>query len=84
MTMYWNKANAIKLGRVPLLNIGHLPQKTGHNIKVDLSRGNPPREIESSHLRRHNFYMVVLILSRSGEHIIDFEKFAIQPGRLFS
>ena len=83
ITRYWDGTNSTKLSRAPLLNIGHLPQKTGHNIKIDLSRGNPPREIESAHLHRHNFYMVVLILRGSGEHIIDFEKFAIQPGRLF-
>ena len=83
ITRYWNGTNSIKLSQAPLLNIGHLPQKTGHNLKIDLSRGNPPREIESAHLHRHNFYMILLILEGSGEHIIDFEKFAVQPDRLF-
>ena len=83
ITRYWNETNSMKLSQAPLLNIGHLPQKTGDSLKIDLSRGNPPREIESVHLHRHNFYMILLILGGCGEHIIDFEKFAIQPGRLF-
>ena len=83
ITRHRNGMNSIKLKQVPLLNIGHLPQKASHGLKIDLSRGHPPREIESAYLHRHNFYMILLILEGSGEHIIDFEKFSVQPDRLF-
>ena len=68
---------------IPVLNIGHHKQQSGHTLRIELSNGQPNKGLEVPYLHRHHFYMITLIREGRGEHIIDFEKFVIRPNRLF-
>jgi len=69
--------------KIETLDIGHIKRAFNNNLNVKLSEVANDTALETDFPHRHNFYMICLVLSGSGTHIIDLEKIDIKPNRLF-
>jgi len=69
--------------KIPELHIGHSNTSFGRSIMVKNAVYRDENELESGLPHRHNFYMICLIRSGSGIHMIDFEEITVKPNRLF-
>jgi AraC family transcriptional regulator, transcriptional activator of pobA len=71
------------LKRIENLDIGHVKHAFDNNFKVKISEVSGDLSLETDFPHRHNFFMVCLVISGHGIHVIDFEKIDIKPDRLF-
>jgi hypothetical protein len=65
--------------KIPQLHIGHTDISEGKDIIVKNSVYKNERYLESSFPHKHCFYMICLILSGSGIHVVDFEEIEDLP-----
>lgn len=68
---------------IPQLHIGHTDISDGKDIIVKNSVYKNERHLESSFPHKHSFYMICLIRSGSGIHVVDFEEIPVVTNRLF-
>lgn len=68
---------------IPELYLGHSENNEKEGIIVRNAIYNNEEQLERSFPHRHSFYVVCLINSGSGMHVIDFEEFEVKPNRLF-
>jgi AraC-like DNA-binding protein/mannose-6-phosphate isomerase-like protein (cupin superfamily) len=69
--------------RIPELHLGHTKYPEGQGIIVKNAVYKNEKQLERSFPHRHSFYVICLIRSGSGIHVIDFEEFEVRPNRLF-
>lgn len=69
--------------KIPQLHIGHTEIADGKDIIVKNAVYNNDRQLESNFPHKHSFYMICLIRSGSGIHVVDFEEIEVLPNRLF-
>src|SRR3989339_441938 len=68
---------------IPELHLGHTKYPEGQEIIVKNAVYKNETQLERSFPHRHSFYVICLIRSGSGIHVIDFEEFEVKPNRLF-
>lgn len=68
---------------IPELHIGHSKFPEGKEVIVKNAVYQNETQLERSFPHRHSFYVICLIRSGSGIHVIDFEEFEVKPNRLF-
>lgn len=68
---------------IPELHLGHTKYSEGQGIIVKNAVYKNETQLERSFPHRHSFYVICLIRSGSGIHVIDFEEFDVRPNRLF-
>lgn len=69
--------------KIPQLHIGHTDISDGKDIIVKNSVYKNEHHLESSFPHKHSFYMICLIRSGSGIHVVDFEEIPVIQNRLF-
>lgn len=79
-----SQVNEIKLNmKIPELHLGHSRNNEKEGIIVKNAIYKNEEQLERSFPHRHSFYVICLINSGSGIHVIDFEEFEVKPDRLF-
>ena len=68
---------------IPELHMGHTKYPEGQGIIVKNAVYKNETQLERSFPHRHSFFVICLIRSGSGIHVIDFEEFDVKPNRLF-
>lgn len=68
---------------IPELHLGHSKDNDNEGIIVRNAVYKNEEQLERSFPHRHSFYVICLIRSGSGIHVIDFEEFEVKPNRLF-
>ncbi len=68
---------------IPELHLGHSKENKNKSIIIRNATYKNEGQLEKSFPHRHSFYVICLILSGSGIHVIDFEEFEVKPNRLF-
>jgi hypothetical protein len=68
---------------IPELHLGHSKSKENEGIIVRNAIYRNEKQLEISIPHRHSFYVICLINTGSGVHVIDFEEFEVKPNRLF-
>ena len=69
--------------KIPQLYIGHTNIADGKDLIVKNSVYKNEHHLESSFPHKHSFYMICLIRSGSGIHVVDFEEIPVIKNRLF-
>lgn len=68
---------------IPELHLGHSKHNENEGIIVRNAIYKNEEQLERSFPHRHSFYVICLIRSGSGIHVIDFEEFDVRQNRLF-
>lgn len=71
------------MNKIENLDIGHIKHGLDKKFIVKITDKIEDRLIETDIPHRHNFYMICLVVSGTGSHLIDFERIDIIPNRLF-
>ena len=69
--------------KIPRLHIGHTDISNDKEIIVKNLVYRNERHLESSIPHKHSFYMICLIRSGGGIHVVDFEEIPVIKNRLF-
>lgn len=69
--------------KLPKLHLGHTDIANEKDIIVKNDVFKNDRQLESSTPHKHSFYMICLIRSGSGIHVVDFEEIPVKKNRLF-
>ncbi|HEY4786262.1 MAG TPA: helix-turn-helix transcriptional regulator [Bacteroidales bacterium] len=69
--------------KIPELHIGHTNLEEGRDIIVKNVLYKNDSQLESSFPHRHSFYVICLIHSGRGVHVVDFKEIDVVPNRLF-
>jgi AraC-like DNA-binding protein/mannose-6-phosphate isomerase-like protein (cupin superfamily) len=67
----------------PKFQLGYSTLPEGKEIVVKDAVYSNETQLERNLPHRHSFYVICLIRSGSGIHVIDFEEFEVRPNRLF-